>query len=82
MFETWVLTVSSPIDSSLAISLFDRPRARAVRTPISRGDMPSGRAERPSEPDLGAPLEDRDEHDVGNADTTDQQRDRPKSQDQ
>src|SRR5712692_5197112 len=38
MLDTCVFTVSSPIESSLAISLLERPRASALSTSTSRGD--------------------------------------------
>ncbi len=37
MLETWLFTVSSVTDSTRAISRFDRPWARALRTSVSRG---------------------------------------------
>jgi hypothetical protein len=36
MFATWLLTVHSLMTSSAAISAFDRPRAMARATSISR----------------------------------------------
>ena len=45
-------------------------------------DLASGGAQRPAQPDLGAALEDRDDHDVGDPDRADQQRDRAQAEEQ
>jgi len=45
-------------------------------------DLAAGGAERPAQPDLGATLEDGDDHDVGDPDRADQQRDRAEAEEQ
>ena len=45
-------------------------------------DVAAGRAERPSQADLGSALEHRHQHHVGDAEAADEQRHRPKAEEQ
>ena len=45
-------------------------------------DLPAGGAQRPAQPDLGAPFEHGDDHDVGDADGADQQGDGAEAEEQ
>src|SRR5260221_1482394 len=60
------------------------PPARDSRMASARNwaDLAAGGAERPAQPDLGATLEDGDDHDVGDPDRADQQRDRAEAEEQ
>src|SRR5258708_33141615 len=60
------------------------PPARDSRMASARdwADLAAGGAERPAQPDLGATLEDGDDHDVGDPDRADQQRDRAEAEEQ